>query len=277
MRDETAPRRLRHRVVLRPKQRSRRNRIAVAVVAVAALSWGAFFTVRQLSREIGSPQAYIKSVLLPSLVAVELTGGPQSVREEAAEFLAERRGATAAAQAAALREEFPCLKSVTIRRSWLRRTVRLELALRAAVARAAGKRSAYLSDDGVVFEAPEDLYGVTSPVVEPGAAGPKELEAAAALVLAARAPGAAPSPLASLRWTSAAEGWEARLEDGTVVLWGEARWTSDKLARLREVVADARARNEPTAPFVADLRYFEDGKVLLRPLASRGVPMRGAR
>ena len=55
------------------------------------------------------------------------------------------------------------------------------------------------------------------------------------------------------------------LADGTKVLWGRLEWTREKLSRLSEAVADARSK-EPGA-FSADLRWFEDGKVLLTPAA----------
>jgi hypothetical protein len=54
-----------------------------------------------------------------------------------------------------------------------------------------------------------------------------------------------------------------------VVSWGRLDWTREKLARLAEAVADAR-RREPGA-FSADLRWFEDGKVLLKAAVPTGA------
>ena len=225
---------------------------------------------------MSNPLVYFRSTFLPALVSVEVAGSPESLRRAAAQFLSDRPGLSVAAQASALREEFPCIETVTIRRSWLRRTVRLELALRSAVAlaRLKDRATGYLSDTGVLFEAPEGLYGVQRPIVEASDAGIEDLTAAAHLVRAAGEPGVTPAPLTGLRWIAAQDGGEARLEDGTVVLWGDGRWLAQKLVRLREAVSDARAHNEPVVPFVADMRYFEDGKVLLRPLSSLTFSMR---
>ncbi|MEQ1920025.1 MAG: cell division protein FtsQ/DivIB, partial [Elusimicrobiota bacterium] len=77
------------------------------------------------------------------------------------------------------------------------------------------------------------------------------------------AAGSFPAPLTGMSYASPENGWEASLADGTKVLWGRLEWTREKLSRLSEAVADARAK-EPGA-FSADLRWFEDGKVLLKP------------
>ena len=80
-----------------------------------------------------------------------------------------------------------------------------------------------------------------------------------------------PAPLARVGFRDAYEGWEVAFADGTVVLWGGLDWTREKLSRLREVLSDGRAE---AAPVLADLRFFEDGRVLLRPLAAARVPSR---
>jgi hypothetical protein len=262
-------------VVLRPQQRARRNRFAAAVIAVLSLGVLAGATLFHLKQTVGNPFVYLRETYLPSLVAIEVVAQPEALKDAAEEILAEHPRASAGAQAAALRERLDCLKTVTIRRSWLRRRARLELVARAAVAAAKLKDGApgFLSDDGAAFEAPEGVYGLKTPLAELGAAGAADLAAAAAFLKASSGRDAVPSPVASLKW-AAQDGWAARLEDGTQVLWGDGRWPSEKLARLREVVVDARARRDPPEPFVVDLRYFEDGKVLLRPLPPRAVSMR---
>jgi cell division septal protein FtsQ len=204
-------------------------------------------------------------------MSVTIEAQPDSLRQSAIDFLSSRGRLSPAAQAAALRDGFPCLKSVTVRRDWLKRTARLELALRTGIAAAVvkGRPAGYLSEDGVVFAAPAGLYAVVAPVVDAAGAGPEDLKTAAKIVRAAAQPGALPAALESVAFVSAQDGWEARLVDGTAVLWGDGRWTGDKFSRLREVLADARTQSGAPAHFVADLRYFEDGRVLLRPVIAR--------
>lgn len=260
---------------MRPRQRARRNRRLAVVVALAGLGAAAFATLGHLRGEFGSP-ATLMSRLTPGRGVVEVVASSDAMRREAAGFLAGRARLSPSAQAESLKKEFPCLRSVSVRRDWLKGVVRLELELRAAAApaRLSGRDAGFLSDDGVVFEAPAGMYSSSGPSVETAGAGPKDLLAAARLVAAAQSPGALPARLESLRFLSAHDGWEARLLDGTTVLWGDGRWTEEKLARLREVLSDARSQADAAAHFAADLRYFEDGKVLLRPLPARSLSMR---
>jgi hypothetical protein len=259
------------KVALRPRQRQRRNRVAAAVISVLVIGAAAAATLRHLAKEVGNPFVYVRNSVSPALMAVEVVSSNELVRKAAVEFLAEKGRLSPAAQAAALKEGLPYLKSVAVRRDWFRRRARLELAVRAVVAAATvrGRSAGFLSDDGVVLAAPEGLYAAPAVTVEAAGAPASELKLAAAIVRAAGAADALPSPLQGLRWVSAQEGWEARLADGTAVLWGDGRWTSDKLSRLREVLADAKTQPGTPAHFVADLRYFEDGRVLLRPMPSR--------
>lgn len=270
-------RRLRVKVALRPKQRSRRNLLAGSFLAVLLLGGAAAAALRHVSEEIGAPiSSVIKNSLAPSLLALEVVGQPESVRQAAQDFLKARGPLAPGAAAEALKDEFRFMETVTVRRDWFRRLARLEFSLRSAAAPATlkGKPAGYLSPDGVVFSAPEGLYSVAEPLVEAHGASAADLRVGAAIALASRDASALPSPLRRLRWTSAETGWEAVLDDGTEILWGDGRWTADKLQRLREVLADARSQSASTGRLGADLRYFEDGRVLLRPLPGRAVSQR---
>ncbi|MDE2509619.1 MAG: hypothetical protein KGL74_00730, partial [Elusimicrobia bacterium] len=126
-----------------------------------------------------------------------------------------------------------------------------------------GRAAGYLADDGTVFAAPEGVYAPSGASADVGDAADGDRRALAREWPALTAPGAFPSPLVEMSYVSAADGWQARLADGTTALWGRLDYTKDKLARLGEALNDARGKN-PGA-FSADLRWFEDGKVLLRP------------
>jgi hypothetical protein len=104
---------------------------------------------------------------------------------------------------------------------------------------------------------------VASPRLDLSGADHEALKALAAFLPQALRPGALDSRLEAMRFISAEDGWQARLSDGTVALWGDLRFTRQKLARLREV--RALAREEFGGALAADLRYFEDGRLLIRP------------
>jgi hypothetical protein len=264
-------RRFRVKVAERPHRRNRRRALFAALFCVVCLGAAALAALRHVAGELGAPVSLvIKDALTPKLLALEVVGAPDDVRESAQQFLDSRPSLTPVAAAAALKDEFSFLETVVVRRDWFRRLARLEFGMRscAAAATQRGKPAGYVSDEGVRFSAPEGLYRPEAPVIEAGTASVEDLKGAARIARAAREQDALPAAMLELRWGLG--GWEARLADGTEILWGDGRWTADKLQRLREVLADAKS--QPAAGrFTADLRYFEDGRVLLRPLPARAA------
>jgi hypothetical protein len=77
-----------------------------------------------------------------------------------------------------------------------------------------------------------------------------------------RAPGSLPAGLERLRFEPEDDGWIAALSDGTALFWGDLRWTRQKIERLKEVLEDAKPRFGKVN--AVDLRYFADGKILVR-------------
>ena len=118
-------------------------------------------------------------------------------------------------------------------------------------------------DQHPMFAAPEGAFMLTGPSVEVSGASAGELAALGREWPVLSAAGSFPAALMGMSYSSPENGWEASLADGTKVQWGRLEWTKEKLSRLSEAVADARSK-EPGA-FSADLRWFEDGKVLLKP------------
>jgi hypothetical protein len=125
-----------------------------------------------------------------------------------------------------------------------------------AVARLSG--GGLLSEDGIVFES-KGFPGLL-PDVEADVSKASVEERRALGVFLAETPVA----VARMKYVSAEDGWEALLSDGTKVLWGGLQFTREKAERLRQALDDARAKQE--GGFTADLRYFEDGRILLRKL-----------
>lgn len=256
----------RHRVALRPKLRSQRARKTAAVACLALLGGSALATVAHLRAQ--SPSlAEFRRGLLPVPRAVVVEGAPEPLRLAIEASLAGGDGRDD--RAADVLSRFSCLQSVAFSRGWLSKSNAYRVTLKRAAAPVVrgGRAAGWLGDDGSVFEAPEGVYEAAGPRLDAGTAEPEELAKAAKFLRAAAASPALLSPLKSLRHVSARDGWELSFEDGTTASWGDLRWTDEKLARLREVLLDARGQF-PGA-LVADLRYFEDGRVLLRPGARR--------
>lgn len=261
----------RHRVRLRPKVReARRDKAARAAVLLgaAALATGVA-AVRPLER-LSLPRpgwGPLERLVRVDSVTVE------GVAPELAADLADEAGAAGVwgpfepdRRGAALLERHPWLEQVSAGRSWTRRTVRFLAVPRAAVAVVPVRQgTSYLGEDGLLFAAPAAAVPAAGlPRVELGAfpAG-GDLKDLAALVRAAGAEGALPAKPASYAYDARERGWQVTLEDGTRLAWGPLGWTDEKLKRLREVLSDAATRLPKG--FTADLRYFEDGRILVRP------------
>lgn len=252
--------RRRFRVVARPKARARRVRVFAAFVVVAVLGAVAFVTVRKLAADFSLPLVSVARADDAALVE-----GPEPLRT-LAQAAAESFHGTAGDKAEALKAKFPSIADIRVRRNWTEKTATLTLVIRRAVAVVTrrGKAHGFLGDDGVVFTAPDGAFMLTGPTVETAGASLGELSALAREWPVLSAAGAFPSALTQMTYGSPDNGWEASLADGTIVQWGRLEWTREKLSRLSEAVADARSK-EPGA-FSADLRWFEDGKVLLKPV-----------
>lgn len=174
-----------------------------------------------------------------------------------------------------LRRRFPFIRAVTAKPSWFRRALVLKVTAFKSVGKVknSGTKRSFLSEEGVVFEAPAGLYPEELPLLDLRGAQEGEWKELSRYLVAVGGTGLFPSPLIAVRYVSGADGWTAVLEDGTEVLWGSLRWTEEKLVRLKAALEDVRARPdpgmEPGAALTADLRYFEDGRILLRARSRR--------
>lgn len=257
------PPRRRFRVVARPQTRARRARVAASAAAVVILGAVAFAAARHAASALLKTGAALRAAAASAPESSVVDGVPEILRVPF-QAVVDAAGPGAGEKAAALKEKFPCVADVSVRRAWGERRSTLTPVLRRAAAPALrrGRPAGFLGDDGAVFSAPEGAYVLAGPSVDVAGADETELKALAREWPALTAPGALPAPLSEM--TRASDGgWEARLTDGTTIAWGRLDWTKEKLARLGEALADARSK-APGA-FSADLRYFEDGKVLLRP------------
>lgn len=253
----------RHRVAVRPKVRSQRARKAAAVACLLLLGGAALAVVSHLrSQKISL--AEVRRSFTPAPRSLLVEGAPEPLRRELDAMLTDGTD-TRDDRSAELLEEFPCLASAERTRGWFsgRHVYRVRLKAAVAPATRAGRPAGWLGEDGSVFDAPEGVYSAPGPRVDVGAASSEELAKAARFLRSAASSQSLLSPISLVRHVSARDGWEVSFEDGTTASWGDLRWTDEKLARLREVLLDARGQF-PGA-LTADLRYFEDGRVLLRP------------
>lgn len=263
----------RHRIRLRPRAKSRRRRAAAVFAAFFALGAAGLLLAR------AKPWTRLKlpalsSSRLPGFTRVEsiaVFGAPPALERRLLDALGWKAGdrwglARPYRVARRLREAFPCVEAVSVHRSWSGRSVRCDVALRRpwAAALRNGKPAGYLGGDGSIFNAPAGVYAEPLPEADvtllPEGADLREL---ARLIAAAGEPGALPAKPAALKYDPAQGGWVAGLADGTALKWGGLDWTQEKLDRLREVFADALPRFGGLLS--ADLRHFEDGKILVRP------------
>lgn len=257
-----SPRR-RFRVVARAVDRTRRAKTAAVALALVLLGALAAASARHSAAVLSRMRLSLPVVSSAESALVDGISEPFRSRAQA---VVDAAPGSAGEKAEALRAKFPCVADVSIRRSWGEKRATLVPVLRRAVAAALrrGKPTGYLGADGSVFAAPAGVFDFSGPSVDVAGASEKDLEALVREWPALSHTGSFPSPLALLAYRSPEDGWQARLMDGTTILWGRLDWTKEKLSRLSEALNDAHAK----APgvFAADLRFFEDGKVLLKPV-----------
>ena len=262
------PRLCRQSVAWRPKARRHHLQILAVGAAVFILAAAAALTLRQMVHSLPDVQE-LGARLNGRIDSVAVSGAPELLQEPLAAYLHEP-GLDFSRRLAELPERFAALRVVRVRRDWLHHSARVEVRLRTALGRAAlpGRAAGFVDEDGSLFAAPQGLYPEASVVFELGAAAPEQRrEMVSALGVISRS-SALPAPLKLVRYAGGG-GWELALNDGSRILWGDLRWTAEKLDRLGQALSDAR-RGFPGA-CVADLRYFEDGRLLIKPLGSRAA------
>jgi len=269
----------RHRVALRPKVRRRRQRFVAVAAAMVMLAGAAGLTVRHLWHGLPSGRSLLGR-LDPRVSSVTVSGAPAVLAGPMTSYFNDPADSFSD-RLAGLPRLFPAVKTFRARRDWSGRSARVEVTLRRAVAaiQRAGRPEGFLDADGEAFAAPSELYPEARLTVEAGDAAAEQLKGLPAALEVLVHDADLPAPVAQVAFRSAYEGWEVRLQDGTQVLWGDLRWTREKLSRLHEALSDVRGGADASlraasGPMLADLRYFEDGRVLLRPMMGNRTPAR---
>ncbi len=256
------------RIALRPQQRKARNRRVVSILAILVLgaafvlSWARFkksvFTLKQsLVEDIPSPKT------------VELEGVPDSLKPQILSFLNAQSLNSWKSQGSKIMERFPFLKSAHLSRDFFSRGLVYHIVLRQAVAVVSGGNGRnFMDDKGNFFKAPKELYAESLPEIQDSNMDSKALRQAASF-LNKIASLNLPSPIESLRYLSPVNGWSVELQDGTLIDWGDFRWTKEKVKRLNAVLADAKTYAKGN--FFVDMRSFGNGKIFVKPAVSKAL------
>lgn len=268
---ERLERRRQFQVAVRSKVRRVQWAERAAILLVAALGIGATLVMRRFpAGRLKIPD--ISIALMPGALRLErasIEGAPAALEERLTQDLGPDHpwGILEPYRAAKrLLQDFPCLQSARFERDWRARRLRFYVELRRPLARATRDDQpwGWLSDTGVLFTAPAGVYPDSDWIqVELGRGGDSAAEPLSRFLQEALRGDALPARLVRAEFRSPEEGWELTLADKTKVLWGDLDWTPQKFSRLKEVLADARTRGR--GGWAADLRYFEEGKILMRP------------
>ncbi len=264
-------------------RRQRRARwVAFALFAGSATSIGAFL------HRFGPPSIRVPqlSALLPApgwlrIERVDIEGVPPSAEaliRDALGPVAGRAWGPFASRSATerLNSRLGFLSSASVRWNCLSRSLRIEARLQQPVARLlrGGRACGWLGSTGRAFDPPPGVYDrPPDPVLELGDLPQAELGAVSGWVVSLER--AFEAGWSQGAYQSKSDGWQLRLSDGSRVLWGSLDWTEQKIERLQQVLADAGRRFG--SELTVDLRYFEDGRILVRPTErqrpGRAVPM----
>ena len=259
-------------MAVRPRVRKAQWAERAAIALIAALGVTAYAVVKRFPTQRLKPG--LASTLLPSAFRVD-----EVTFEEASPVLRQilthdnvypsaRWGLWKPyGEARRLTRDFPFLRSVSVDREWTAHRVRFHVALKEPIARVTrhGRPWGWLSADGSLFQAPAELFSEADrPQVELGDDREPQGPAIAAF-LGELSADSFSARLVSMELRSPEQGWELTLADGGKIAWGELRWTAEKIERLKQVLGDARSRGK--TEWTPDLRYFGEGRILLRPLA----------
>lgn len=247
------------RVTLRVKTRSRRRKgLGLLVVAVfgSAAAWAAWKAAAPRARAWAAPALTIE--------AVDASAVPDAARPEVLAVLAALKGRPVspfepARLTSSLRARFPYLDGLQLKRSWTARSLTASASLKKAAARV-GSSERWLSTEGELFPAPPGLYPEGLARLQLGAAAPEPAELKA---LAGFLGGLPQGREVREAGYENGGGWSFKLADGLALRWGGLGRAADKWRKLDEVLADARGRYPGVLS--ANLRYFDDGRILIEP------------
>lgn len=260
-------RRRKPKVVVRVKvKRQKRRRFISALLAAGLVSAAFYFSgpVRERVSALGKSRFAGWRVR-----AAEVSGVEGRLQKELFAVIKFKPGqAWTAADSGNLASEmtsrFPFLAGVGIRRNWINGRLEVSASLKQAVGRVQvpGTQTAFLGQDGKLFDAPAELYSGDLIAVELPQGAKSDLPELAKFMKELQAKKSFfPSGLSKITYSPLNRECALKFEDGSEARWGDYGFTEEKIARLRQVLADSGSRLE--GPVRADLRYFSDGKILL--------------
>lgn len=259
----------RQQVSLRVKVRDRRRRIVARFFLLLALFGGGWIALKA-SDLPGRLRRWAGPLLV--VESVDASRVPEPARAEVQRAMDPWAGRSVGLlevgrQEKALRAKLGYLDGLKLERSFSTRIVTASAGLKAPVARVIGGSIRWLGADGEIFDAPPGLY--TGTLFELKA--PKtdvDLKPFVAFL------GELGPKLGIVRgeYEGPEEGWTFWDGTGLKLKWGQLSKGPEKLQRLSQVLDDAKGRFGGVG--TADLRFFEDGRVLVEPRAAAGRPGR---
>ncbi|MBI4056239.1 MAG: cell division protein FtsQ [Elusimicrobia bacterium] len=264
---------LKQRVVLRGSAKGQRRRRFLGVLSVILFSvWGIFLAQDRHSKSVvESYLGRVKAFLAKSatLHHVEVSGVPDIIKVRLLNVAAIKLGEPLGfwkerALVSKLRKELECLKSVEVHRNWFQGKMIISASLKSPIGHVESEPELYLSREGQLFHGPKNIFPQDSLLaLDLKSREPESLRRLASwLEEISQKRSAFPAPPRRIAYRSVEDGAELTLTDGTKILWGNFSRLNEKLVRLKQVWKDAREKF--SGILVADLRYFEEGKVLVR-------------
>ncbi|MCX5783445.1 MAG: hypothetical protein NTW04_03275, partial [Elusimicrobia bacterium] len=163
-----------------------------------------------------------------------------------------------------IKSAFPFIKQVWARRNWLSGKLHIKVLERRPIAAVLpSPYTKFVDEDGEIYPpgisaAPQGIMEVELGDFSGEHLSPESIK----LIKEANSlKNSFPKAPAAIIFSDGLKNSMFRLEDGSEVDWGGADFFTEKISRLNQVFEKAYSR--ATGPFKINMRYFEDGKILL--------------
>ena len=260
----------RHRIAVRHKVLVRRAKFAVLGLAVLAfIAFGSIYAAKACSYAR-------RSVTLPAwtkwrMVSVNCSGVPRDHLSQVSRIITIKPGTEVTADNTlalqrTITSRFPALRDVEINRSWISGELMVKAQRRQPLASVTmpGCPDSYVDEQGELYSVEPSSAGFTMVLLNaPNGLLSARLrpETVAMLRVLRDSLGDFPSRPESIAIDRGETALSLKLSDGSLVDWGGLTFTAEKIARLSQVYEKSRLR--VAGPYRINMRYFDDGRILL--------------
>jgi cell division septal protein FtsQ len=248
------------------------RRAKIAVLGLAALLFVAFGSIYA-----AKACSYARhAITLPSwakwrLTTVNCAGVPKDHLAQVSRIITIKPGTeVTSAQTLALSKtiamRFPALSDVQVRRNWISKQLMVSARRRSPLAYVVmpGCPDSYVDETGELYSVEPSSSSMNLVALN----APNGLVSArlrqdtvSALRVLRDSVGDFPSRPETIAVDRGETALSLKLADGTLIDWGAMNFTAEKIARLSQVYNSSRARMP--GPYRINMRYFEDGRILL--------------